>query len=95
MRNLSIGKRLLLIYVVFVLLLGVLGSVGIWAANLQNSSFNRFQEGVLGGSTHALLTRVEMLNMRRYEKDLALNVIVVHLHVEGCILCGACRDDED
>jgi methyl-accepting chemotaxis protein len=74
MRNLSIGKRLLLIYVVFVLLLGVLGGVGIWAANLQNSSFNRFQEGVLGGSTHALLTRVEMLNMRRYEKDLALNV---------------------
>ncbi len=74
MRNLSIGKRLLLVYGIFVLLLGALGGVGIWAANLQNTAFNRFQYGVLGGSTHALLTRVEMLNMRRYEKDLALNV---------------------
>ncbi len=74
MRNLSIGKRLLVIYVLFVLLIGVLGGVGIWAANLQNGAFNRFQVGVLGGSNHALLVRVEMMSMQRLERDMALQV---------------------
>ncbi|RVT84833.1 methyl-accepting chemotaxis protein [Inhella crocodyli] len=74
LRNLSIRKRLLWVYIAFVVLILGMGALGIWVASTQNTAFNRFQHGVLGGSTHALLTRVEMLNMRRYEKDMALHV---------------------
>ena len=74
LRNLNIRQRLLAVYVLFAFLIVLIGGFGLYSARANNEGFKEYTYRVTETGQRASDLRVEMLNLRRYEKDLVINV---------------------
>jgi methyl-accepting chemotaxis protein len=74
LRNLNIRQRLLAVYVVFAVLIMALGGFGLYAARANNQAIQLYTFHVVESALHAGELRVQMLNLRRYEKDAVIGV---------------------
>ncbi|WP_326536229.1 methyl-accepting chemotaxis protein [Pseudorhodoferax sp.] len=74
LRNLNIRQRLLAVYVVFAVLIMALGGFGLYAARANNESIQLYTFHDVESALHAGDLRVRMLDLRRYEKDIVINI---------------------
>jgi methyl-accepting chemotaxis protein len=74
LRNLNIRQRLLAVYVLFAVLIMVVGGFGLLSARKNNEGFKEYSYRVTETAQRAADLRVEMLNLRRYEKDIVIHV---------------------
>jgi methyl-accepting chemotaxis protein len=74
MRNFGIGKKIALGLSLVVILMIIVAGSGYWALSVTNKTI----QGILGKdsnlATNALLARVRILDLRRFEKDYELNI---------------------
>ncbi|MFO1252677.1 MAG: methyl-accepting chemotaxis protein [Inhella sp.] len=74
LRNFNIGRRLGGVFLICALLLTLLGGFGIYSSYSVNKSFGLYVFHVVEAAQHAANIRAEMINLRRFEKDLVINV---------------------
>ncbi len=73
-KQLNIRQRLALMYAGLIFLLVLLGGLSIWAVNKQFTAFEQVRHRIFETAGHANGVRIELLQMRRFEKDMALGV---------------------
>jgi methyl-accepting chemotaxis protein len=64
----------LAVYVLFAVLIVVVGGFGLYSARANYEGFKEYTYRVTDSGRLAATIRVEMLNLRRYEKDVVINV---------------------
>ena len=74
LRNLNIRKRLLAVYVLFAALILLVGGFGLYSARANYEGFKEYSYRVTDSGRLAATIRIEMLNLRRYEKDIVITV---------------------
>ena len=74
LRNLNIGRRLGGVFLICALLLTIVGGFGVYSSYSVNKSFGLYVFHVVEAAQHAGNIRAEMINLRRFEKDIVINV---------------------
>jgi methyl-accepting chemotaxis protein len=74
LKNMKIGMKMGLGFGMLLLLLVVLGGVGYWAVNYISSSTTEMLQGNGKIAEHAARARANNLGLRRFEKDIFLNI---------------------
>ena len=74
MKNMRIGKRLGLGFGVMLLLILIVGITGYWGVNQSTTATIKMLAGDVSISEHAARLRANVIGMRRYEKDIFLNI---------------------
>ena len=73
-KNMNIGMRLGLGFGVLLALLFVLSIIGYWGVHAVSSATVRMLEGDANIAEHAARARANVVGMRRYEKDIFINI---------------------
>ena len=74
LRNFNIGRRLGGIFLVCALLLTIVGGFGVYSSYSVNKSFGLYVYHVVEAAQQAGNIRAEMINLRRFEKDMVIHV---------------------
>jgi len=74
LRNLKIGRRLAVVFAVLAALAAAVGGFGAYSSYAMNQSFGRYVFHVVEAAQHAGNIRAEMINLRRFEKDIVIQV---------------------
>jgi methyl-accepting chemotaxis protein len=74
LRNLNIRQRLLAVYVLFALMILVIGGFGLYAARSNNEAFQQYTFRVTQSGQWASQLRLDLMALQRYEKDLVIAV---------------------
>jgi methyl-accepting chemotaxis protein len=72
--NLRIGTRLALSFGIVLLLLAVVGAVGYWGVEAVTGTTVTMLHGDANVSEHAARARADVLELRRFEKDVFINI---------------------
>jgi len=74
LRNFNIGRRLGGVFLICALLLTIVGGFGVYSSYSVNQRFGLYVFHVVEAAQHAGSIRAEMINLRRFEKDIVINV---------------------
>ncbi|HEV2348764.1 MAG TPA: methyl-accepting chemotaxis protein [Terriglobia bacterium] len=74
MRNFGIGKKIAFGLSLVVALMVIVAGSGYWALNVTNTTIQRILGKDSNLTTNALLARIRILDLRRFEKDYELNM---------------------
>jgi methyl-accepting chemotaxis protein len=74
LRNLKIGRRLAAVFAILALLAAIVGGFGVFSTHKMNKAFDAYVFHVVQSGQHAASIRAEMINLRRFEKDIVINV---------------------
>jgi methyl-accepting chemotaxis protein len=74
LRRISIAKRLALVYLLLGTMIAMVGGFGIYSMKQVNERFARYAYLVVEPAALVGDIRTEMVNLRRYEKDMVINV---------------------
>ncbi|MFO0122891.1 MAG: Tar ligand binding domain-containing protein, partial [Inhella sp.] len=72
LRNFNIRQRLLAVYVLFALMILVIGGFGLYAARSNNEAFQQYTFRVTQSGQWASQLRLDLMALQRYETDLVI-----------------------